>query len=143
MRIYEELFILRPESAEEEIDAFIEQLTQVVTTGGGVLDKVEKWGKRKLAYRVEKREEGFYVLLQFTSGPDVVREIERRMRVSEQVLKYITVRIDEKLKRIDKRRKAREKRAARKPAPVSASVPGAPSAEQVMAAGAETPGVRE
>lgn len=145
MRIYEELFILRPDAAEEEIEAYVEQCKQLVIAGGGTLDKVDKWGKRKLAYRVEKREEGFYVLMQFTSGPDVVKEVERRMRVSDLVLKYLTVRIDEKLKRIEKRRKARDKRAARKPAPASSGpgAPGVPSAEQLMAAGAETPGARE
>ena len=138
MRIYEEMFIVRPDAAEEEIDAYIEQVKQVIAGAGGTVDKAEKWGKRKLAYRVGKREEGFYVLLQFSSGPEAVKELERRLRVSDLVLKYLTVRIDEKMKRVEKRRKAREKRAARKPAPPMAS-PGVPTAEQLMA-GAETPG---
>jgi small subunit ribosomal protein S6 len=141
MRIYEELFIVRPDAAEEEIDAWIEQLKQVIAGAGGTVDKVDKWGKRKLAYRVAKREEGYYVLLQFSSGAEAVKELERRMRVSDLVLKYLTVRIDEKLKRIEKRRKMREKRAARKPAPLSAG-PGTPTAEQLMA-GAEASAERE
>lgn len=141
MRIYEQLFIVRPDAAEEEIDAWIEQLKQLITGAGGTVDKVEKWGKRKLAYRVAKREEGYYVLLQFSSGAETVKELERRMRVSDLVLKYLTVRIDEKLKRLEKRRQMREKRAARKPAPPVAG-PGAPTAEQLMA-GAEAPGERE
>ena len=141
MRIYEELFIIRPDAAEEEIDAYIEQVKQVITGGGGTVDKADKWGKRKLAYRVAKSEEGYYVLVQFSSGPDTVREVERRMRVTDIVLKYITVRIDEKLKRIEKRRKMREKRAARKPAPPVAG-PGAPTAEQLMAS-VETPAEKE
>ncbi len=123
MRIYEELFIIRPDASEEEIDAYVEQLRPVITGGGGTLDKVEKWGIRRLAYRVAKRDEGYYVLLQFTSGPEVVKELERRMRVSDLVLKYLTVRIDEKLKRLDKRRKEREKRARRKPAAAAAGPP--------------------
>jgi len=138
MRIYEEIFILRPDAAEEEVDAYVEQVKQLIAGGGGTIDKVEKWGKRKLAYRVAKREEGIYVLLQISCGPDVVKELERRMRVSELVLKYLTVRIDEKMKRLEKRRKMREKRAARKPAP-STAAPGAPTAEQLMA-GAAAPG---
>ena len=141
MRIYEEMFIIRPDAVEEEIDAYIEQVKQVIAGVGGTVDKVEKWGKRKLAYRVAKREEGIYILLQFSAGPDSVRELERRLRVSDLVLKYLTVRIDEKLKRIEKRRKTREKRAARKPAPQSAG-PGAPTAEQLMA-GAVAPGEPE
>jgi small subunit ribosomal protein S6 len=70
---------------------------------------------RRLAYRVLKYNEGQYVLLQFTANPEAVKELERRLRVSDLVIKFLTVRIDEKLKRIEKRRKQREKRAARKP----------------------------
>ena len=76
---------------------------------------------------VAKRTEGLYILMQFSAGPDLVKELERRLRVSDAVLKFITVRIDEKLKRIEKRKKAREKRAARKPSP-SVSAPAAPAA---------------
>jgi small subunit ribosomal protein S6 len=132
MRTYEELFIVRPDASEEEIDAFVEQIRPVITGGGGTLDKIEKWGVRKLAYRVAKREEGYYVLLVFASGPDAVKEIERRMRVSDLVLKYLSVRIDEKLKRLEKRRKQREKRARRKPAPAAAA-PGRPTGEPAAA----------
>ena len=127
MRIYEELFIVKPDAPEEEIDAFIEQLKQVVAASGGSVEKADKWGVRRLAYRVAKREEGFYVLLQFTSGPETVKELERRLRVSDLALKFLTVRIDEKLKKIEKRKKIREKRAKRKPAPVVAA-PAAPAA---------------
>ena len=66
MRIYEELFIIKPELPEEEIDAFIEQLTGNIGTAGGTVDKVEKWGKRRLAYPVEKFKDGSYVLMQFS-----------------------------------------------------------------------------
>lgn len=127
MRVYEELFIVRPDATDEEIDPFIEQMKGVITAGGGTVDKADNWGVRRLAYRVQKRTEGHYILLQFTAGPDVSRELERRLRVSDLVLKFITVRIDEKLKRIEKRKKAREKRAARKPPPQVAA-PSAPGA---------------
>jgi small subunit ribosomal protein S6 len=123
MRIYEELFIVRPDATDEEVDPVLEQVRNIVTRGGGTLDKTEKWGIRRLAYRVAKHEEGQYILLQFTAGAETVKEIERRLRVADVVLKFLTVRIDEKLKRIEKRRKAREKRAARKPpAPASPAV---------------------
>lgn len=146
MRIYEELFIVRPDASEEQVDPVIEQVRGVITAKGGTLDKVEKWGTRRLAYRVLKFNEGQYILLQFTAQASTVKEIERRLRVSEVVMKFITVRIDEKLKRIDKRKKAREKRAARKPAP-AALVPATPAAAPAMptehaapAPGAPTPG---
>jgi len=127
MRIYEELFIVRPDATEEEVDPFIEQLKNVITHAGGTLDKTDKWGVRKLAYRLSKYNEGQYILLQFNAKPETVKEIERRLRVSDMVLKFITVRIDEKLKRIEKRKKARDKRAARKPAPAPASAPAVAS----------------
>jgi small subunit ribosomal protein S6 len=115
MRIYEELFIVRPDATDEEVDPLIEQLKTVITQSKGTLDKTEKWGIRKLAYRVMKYNEGQYILLTFTAESDVVKEMERRLRVSDLVMKFLTVRIDEKLKRVEKRKKAREKRAARKP----------------------------
>src|SRR6202043_2412154 len=136
MRVYEELFIVRPDAPEEEIDQVIEQLTTLIASQGGNVDKSDKWGVRKLAYRVQKRTEGFYVLLQFVSKPETVKEIERRLRVTDQVMKFITVRIDEKMKKIEKRKKAREKRAARKPA-VPVAAPSAPSMEHAMAGAAE------
>ncbi len=111
----------------------------MIASQGGNVDKSDKWGIRKLAYRVQKRNEGFYVLLQFTTKPETVLEVERRLRVSDLVMKFQTVRIDEKLKKIEKRKKDREKRAARKPAP-----PAAPSVplEHAMAGAAEPAGPR-
>jgi len=144
MRIYEELFIVRPDATEEQVDPIVEQLRGVITQKGGTLDKVEKWGTRRLAYRVLKFNEGQYILLQFSAQASTVKEVERRLRVSELVMKFITVRIDEKLKRIEKRKKAREKRAARKPAPAPAPAPAAalPAAAPALPAepSAPTPG---
>lgn len=128
MRIYEELFIVRPDATEEEVDPIIEQMKGVITQHGGTVDKTEKWGVRKLAYRVAKHSEGQYILLQFTAKADTVKELERRLRVNDSVIKFLTVRIDEKLKRIEKRKKAREKRALRKPpAPPSAPAVASPT----------------
>jgi small subunit ribosomal protein S6 len=115
MRIYEELFIMKPDVPEEEITAFIEQISAQITTAGGTVDKVENWGKRRLAYKVEKQKEGHYVLIQFSSeATTVVKELERRLRVADSVIKFLTVRIDETLKRIEKRKKERDKRAHRR-----------------------------
>ncbi|HEV2446135.1 MAG TPA: 30S ribosomal protein S6 [Candidatus Sulfopaludibacter sp.] len=126
MRIYEELFIVKPDAPEEEADAFVEQLRTQLTSAGATVDKVDKWGKRRLAYRVDKYREGAYVLFQFTALPEAVKELERRLRVSDIVLKFITVRIDQTLKRLDKRKKARDKRAAKR----AASAPAAPAPAQ-------------
>jgi small subunit ribosomal protein S6 len=132
MRIYENLFIVKPDATEEEIDHLIEQMSKNVTSAGGTVDKVDKWGKRRLAYRVEKCREGSYVLMQFTAEASAVREFERRMRVQDSVIKFLTVRIDETLKRVDKRKKEREKRAHRRPQPVTPQ----PSLAQAMLGGA-------
>jgi small subunit ribosomal protein S6 len=135
MRIYEELFIVKPDAPEEELDQFVEQLRAQVVAAGGTVDKIDKWGKRKLAYRVDKYREGSYVLMQFTAGPETVKEFERRLRVSDAVLKFITVRIDETLKRLEKRKKDRDKRAARRAASSPSPAPQQPSLAQQMTEG--------
>ena len=132
-RIYEELFIVKPDTAEEETDQFVETLRTQLTTAGATVDKVDKWGKRRLAYRVDKYREGSYVLFQFTGGPEIVSELERRLRVSDVVLKFLTVRIDETLKRLEKRKKARDKRNARRAANAPSSpAPAQPSLAAMM-----------
>ena len=130
MRVYEELFIVKPDAVEEEVDGFVDQLKTLIDNGKGTVDKVDKWGVRKLAYRVSRYAEGRYILIQFSSSPESVKEIERRLRVTDMVIKFITVRIEEKQKKIDKRKKAREKRAARRPAPQVAA-PAAPAAPAI------------
>lgn len=141
MRIYEELFIVKPDAPEEEVDAFVSQLEATITEAGGKVEKVDKWGTRKLAYKVQKYSDGNYILMLFHCNPETVKELERRLRVSDVVLKYMTSRMDETLKWIEKRKKEREKRAARKPAPV-APTPAAPQAagEPAAVPGAPMPG---
>ena len=134
MRIYENLFIVRPDATEEEIDHLVDTMSKNVTATGGTIDKVDKWGKRRLAYRIEKHREGTYVLIQFTAEPATVKEFERRLRVQDSVIKFLTVRIDETLKRLDKRKKEREKRAHRRP---QAAAPQPSLAQQMLGGTAE------
>jgi len=138
MRVYEELFIVKPDTTEEEVDHVIEQMKGVVVQAGGSINKVDKWGKRKLAYRVGKYREGEFVLLEFQSGPETVYELERRLRVADLVIKFLTVRIDENLKRIEKRKKQREKRSSRK-ATQSPSMPQPSVAQQMLGTPAPAP----
>ena len=135
MRVYEELFIVKPDAPDEEVDGFIEQIKLLITNGKGTIEKADKWGVRKLAYRVQKYNEGSFVLVQFSSSPELVKEVERRMRVTDLVIKFITVRIDEKMKKIEKRKKARDKRAARRPPPPPALAPMLPSEPAAHAPG--------
>ena len=136
-RIYEELFIVKPDAPDEEVDQYVEQLRTQLTSLGATVDKVDKWGKRKLAYKVDKYREGAYVLFQFSAGPETVKELERRLRVSDLVLKFLTVRIDQTLKRLEKRKKARDKRAARRAVNAPAVAPGAPAAPSAPGVPAE------
>jgi small subunit ribosomal protein S6 len=141
MRVYEELFIVKPGTPEEEIDAYVGQIKDLIVSGKGTVEKADKWGTRKLAYRVQKFNEGIYILIQFTAPAELVKELERRMRNTDTVIKFITVRIDERLKKIGKRKLHREKRAARKPPPMPVSAPAAvPAAPAMPAEAGPTPG---
>jgi small subunit ribosomal protein S6 len=114
MRNYEIMFIVNPNAAEEEIDKINGQVEAIVTSGGGKIDKIEKMGKRRLAYEVDKHREGHYVLFVISANGDIVKECERRLRVMDAVIKYITVRTDEEGRRLDKIKGYRQRRAARR-----------------------------
>jgi small subunit ribosomal protein S6 len=127
-RVYEVMFIVRPDVAEEDVDKLIAGFSATVTGGGGVVKNVEKMGRRKLAYMVRKFNDGNYVLLTVEAGGPVVLELERRLRVTEPVIKFLTVRIDEEDKRLAKvkalrgvRRKVEHSAPASAPAPVVAA----------------------
>ena len=116
MRIYETIFIVKPDAPEEELEASIEQVTSTITEGGGTINTVDKWGKRRLAYRVQRYLEGYYVFVNYSVEENVglSKEVERRMKVADPIIKFMTVRIDQELKRLEKMRKKREKRASKK-----------------------------
>lgn len=118
-RIYEVIWIARPETPEAEIDKLIAQFEQGLSAMGSQLDKVEKWGLRRLAYRVRKQREGYYVCFVVRGSGEAVRELERRFKVTDAVMKYLTVRVDEEWKRLEKKRREREKKAARRPRPAA------------------------
>jgi small subunit ribosomal protein S6 len=120
-RSYEVMFIVRPDMVDEDLNKLISTLESSVTSAGGTA-KSEVWGKRRLAYKVAKFNDGIFVLLMIEGPGSVVREVERRLRVTEQVIKFITVRTDEELKRLDKIKKIRDSRkktSAVAPAPVT------------------------
>ena len=135
-RLYEVMFIVRPDVVDEEVDKLIAGFTTSVTNGGGVVKSVEKMGKRKLAYIVRKFADGNYVLMTIEAGGPVVLELERRLRVSEPVIKFITVRMDEEEKRLAKiksLRASRRKLSAEAAANPAAPVAAAEAAESVAA----------
>ena len=124
-RLYEAMFIVRPDVVEEDVDKLIAGFTASVTNGGGVVKNVEKMGRRKLAYIVRKFNDGNYVLMTIEAGGAVVAELERRLRVSEPVIKFITVRIDEEEKRLAKIKaiRATRKKLSAEPAASAAPAP--------------------
>ena len=117
-RIYEVMFIVRPDMVEEEQDKLISTLESAVSSSGGKVKSMERMGKRRLAYTVRRFHDGIYILLTVEGGGALIHELERRLRVTEPVIKFLTVRIDEEQKRLDKIKKLRE--ARRKPAPAPA-----------------------
>ena len=115
-RLYDLIFICRPDTPEAEIDKIISTLEHAATERGGKVDKTEKWGTRKLAYRVAKQREGFYIYLVVRgTQSEMVKELERRLKVADPVIKYQTIRLDEEIKRQQKLVKRRERRSARRP----------------------------
>ena len=90
---YETIFVTEPTVAEEEIDELIKAYEQVVASAGGKSLKVEKWGKRRLAYPIARREEGIYVLMVVECPPVQVKELERRYRMNDRILRHLTVRV--------------------------------------------------
>jgi small subunit ribosomal protein S6 len=115
-RTYELMFIVRPDVVDEELDRQISTLESQVSTAGGTLKNAERMGKRRLAYMVRGFQDGMFVLFTIEGTGQVVRELERRLRVTEPVIKFITVRVDEEQKRLSKIKALREARA-KKPAP--------------------------
>lgn len=128
-RVYEVMFIVRPDVADEDVDKLIASLEQTVTAGKGTIRATEKLGKRKLAYLVRRFNEGNYVLLTIDADGSLIAELERRLRVSEPVIKFITVRMDEEEKRLAKVRaiRATKKKVSAIPAAVEAAPAEAPA----------------
>jgi len=137
-RIYELMFIVRPDMTDEDLDKLVSTLGTAVTSANGTVKSVEKMGKRRLAYTVRKFHEGVYVLLTVEGGGGVMHELERRLRVTEPVIKFLTVRIDEEQKRLDKIKAIRDSRKKVSAQPVVAAA-AAPAEEAAAAPAAETP----
>lgn len=127
-RLYEVMFIVRPDVVDEELDKLVAGFETTVTNGGGTIKHSEKMGRRKLAYTVRKFNDGNYILLTIEADGAVVAELERRLRVTEPVIKFITVRMDEEEKRLAKIRAHRATHQKRSAGPaIHAQAPAAPA----------------
>jgi len=130
-RTYELMFIVRPDMTDEDLDKLISTLQSAVPASLGTVRSVEKMGKRRLAYTVRRFNDGIYVLMIVEGGGPVIHELERRLRVTEPVIKFLTVRVDEEQKRLDKIKKLREakKKVSAQPAASVEEPAAVPAAE--------------
>ena len=116
MRIYEVVFVAAPTLSTEELDGFISHVRTVVEGKSGKIVKIDNWGKRTLAYKIGKFRDAYYVVLTLEGDGAMVAELERRFRVTDYVVRFLSVRVDEDQKRSDKLKAARQKKSARRPA---------------------------
>jgi len=116
-RTYEILFIADPGLGEPEVDALATQVQGFVELAGGTLQKMEKWGKKRLAYTVRRHHEGSYVLLVAEGVGGLIKEVERRLKVTDGIVRFLTVRVDDELRKAERRKAKRalaeEKRRGR------------------------------
>ena len=134
-RNYELMFIVRPDMVDEDLNKLVSTLESSVTTAGGTA-KAEIWGKRRLAYKVAKFNDGIFVLLMIEGTGAMIHEVERRLRVTEQVIKFLSVRTDEELKRLDKVKALRDARKKVSAQPVAPAAPAPVAAAEAPAAAA-------
>ncbi len=108
MRTYEVAFIVAPNTADDDLSKLNSQIEQIITDRGGKITKIDNWGRRKLAYRIGKFDEGLYTFVYFEGAGKEIAEVERRLRVTDSVIRYLTVRTDEALKRAQKLKSKRK-----------------------------------
>jgi small subunit ribosomal protein S6 len=115
-RTYELMFIVDPGAGDEDVVKLSEGVQKIITGQGGSITKTEMMGKRKLAYEINHKKDGTYVLLEVEGSGAEIAEVERRMRVNDQILRYMTVRVDEMRRRADKLKDRRARKKAKQPA---------------------------
>jgi len=135
-RIYELMFIVRPDMTEEDQDKLIANLESQVGTAGGTVKSVERMGRRRLAYLVRRFQDGIYVLMTLEGDGAMVKEVERRLRVTEPVIKFITVRVDEEQKRMAKVKALRDSKVRGKGTRAQAAEAAQAAADAAAAAAA-------
>jgi small subunit ribosomal protein S6 len=114
-RIYEVVFIINPEVGDDEAMRLSETVQKIITSQGGTITKTEVMGRRQLAYEINHKKDGTYVLLEVEGSGAEIAELERRMRVNDQILRYMTIRVDEARRRADKLRERRARKATKQP----------------------------
>ena len=150
MRQYELVYVMNPDAGEEAVNGLHARVEEIVTTRGGQIDKTDNWGRRRLAYEIDRHKEGTYVLELFSGPAELVAELDRRLKVADDILRYLIVRVDEDLRKAERTRSRRQSRRQRRreargltaePAPAATVSPaaGAAPAETAAPAPAATP----
>ena len=134
-RDYELGFILNPEVSEEQNSSILERIQQIVKTNDGQVVRINQWGRRRLAYPIEHQRDGFYVFFDMILTPETVSELDRNLKVTEEVLRHIIIRRDPKI--AQKEREEREARAAAQAAAAAQAPNAVPVAEVPAAVDAE------
>ena len=129
-RIYEVMFIIDPQAEDEEVMRLVESLQKIVTSQDGSVTKTEVMGRRQLAYDIKHKREGTYVLLEIEGSGQEIAELERRMRVNDRILRYMTVRVDADRRRAEKLKARRARKAARRGSRAK-GVAGKPEVEEL------------
>ena len=101
MRTYEALFIIRPEVSDENIQTMAKTVEKMITDSGGSIVRSEIWGKRRLAYEVQKLAEGIYILIRFEAPAAFIGKLENHFRLTEEIIRYLTVHFDERTLRLE------------------------------------------
>jgi len=126
-RVYEVVFIVDPDTQEEEMTKLTTNLSGVITDQGGTITRNEVLGRRQLAYRIGRKNEGVYVIFEVEGTGGEIAELERRMRVNDQIMRYMTVRVDEERQRAEKLKARRQRKAAKRPMAAAAAGGGGAS----------------
>jgi small subunit ribosomal protein S6 len=113
-RQYELVYIVTPDASEQEVADLHTQIEQIIERFKGTLDKTENWGRRKLAYEIGKHREGTYVVETISGSGELMKEIDRRLRVSDAVIRHLVVRVDEELRVAERTRAARQASTSRR-----------------------------
>lgn len=114
MRRYETIFVASPLLTEEQVDDLVRHFEGIIAEQGGELLKTDKWGRKKLAYEVQKFSEGYYTLFELNAGSNLIAELERRFRNNDSVIKFLSVRMDVQAKAADRQKVRYEREARRK-----------------------------
>ena len=134
-RIYEVVFIVDPSTQDEALTGLTDGLSRIVTDQGGTVTKNEVMGRRQLAYRIGHSNEGIYVLFEIEGTGGEIAELERRMRVNDAIMRYMTVRVDEERQRAEKLRARRQRKASKRPFAAAAAGGGSASPARSGAGG--------